>query len=52
MSPNAFQRKILFALPRMGRHIYAGTVPATEIAHRRKKNRAARKARRLNRSSK
>ncbi|QIN94546.1 hypothetical protein SEA_YESCHEF_55 [Arthrobacter phage YesChef] len=55
---NLFQRRLLGALnlaakyPRLagpGRlsydHIYAGTVPADEVARRRKANRAARKAR-------
>lgn len=42
-----FQRAILFALNRTGRHVYAGTVPADEVARRR----AARKARRATRQA-
>lgn len=45
--PNLFQRVILFALPRTGRHVYAGTVSPDEIA----KRRAARKARRATRQA-
>lgn len=55
MSPstlNPYQRVILFALSRRGRHVYAGTVPAAEKARRRKASKAARVARRANRSSK
>lgn len=42
-----FQKRILVAL--QSKHIYAGTVPAAEIARRRAKNRQARKSRRINR---
>lgn len=45
--PNRYQRRILFALPRTGKHVYAGTVPAATVARRR----AARKARRATRQS-
>jgi hypothetical protein len=38
--------KMLAALQLTGKHVYAGTVPAAEVARRRKANRAARKARR------
>jgi len=51
-TPNPFQRAVLFGLQRTGRHVYAGTVPATEKARRRAANKAARVARRQNRSSK
>lgn len=42
-----FQRLILNAL--QAKHIYAGTVPAAEVARRRAKNKAARRSRRINR---
>jgi len=45
-----YQRAILFALNRLQKHVYAGTVPAPEIARRRAKSKAARIARRQNRS--
>lgn len=61
---NLFQRRILGALnlsakyPTLagpGRlsysHIYAGTVPAAEVARRRKANKVARASRRLNRKA-
>lgn len=51
-TPNPYQREILFALNRLGKHVYAGTVSAAEIARRRTKAKAARVARRQNRSSK
>ena len=43
---------ILLGLNNTGRHIYAGTVPAAVVSQRRVKNRAARRARRVNRRSK
>ena len=49
---NPYQRVILFALQRTEKHVYAGTVPASEKAHRRAQSKAARVARRQNRSSK
>ena len=49
---NTFQRCILFGLQRTGRHVYAGTVPASLKAHRRAASKAARVARRANRSAK
>ncbi|AYN59142.1 hypothetical protein HOU52_gp57 [Arthrobacter phage Yang] len=61
---NLFQRRILGALnlsakyPTLagpGRlsysHIYAGTVPAAEVARRRKANKVARASRRMNRKA-
>jgi len=42
-----FQRAILNAL--QNKHFYYGTVPADVVTKRRTKNKAARKARRLNR---
>lgn len=45
-----FQKRILFALNSRGGHIYAGTVPAAEVARRRKRNKMARVSRRINRS--
>lgn len=47
-----YQRAILFALPRLGKHIYAGTVPAATKTARRKATKAQRIARRQNRSTK
>lgn len=44
-----FQRQILFALNRTGKHVYAGTVDPATIAKRRKANKAARAARRAGR---
>jgi hypothetical protein len=52
LGTNRFQRTILFGLNRMGKHIYAGTVPASTIAKRRAANKVARASRRTNRSSK
>ena len=52
MPVNLLQRSILFGLQRTGRHVYAGTVPADVKARRRAASKAARKARRANRSSK
>lgn len=62
--PNLFQRRLLGALnlaakyPTLsgpGRlsygHIYAGTVPADEVARRRKANKVARASRRQNRKA-
>lgn len=49
---NTFQRCILFALQRTGRHVYAGTVPAPVKTRRRAASKAARIARRANRSAK
>lgn len=46
--PAPTERGILYGLQRQA-HVYAGTVPVGEIRNRRIKNRAARKARRLNR---
>lgn len=40
---------VLLALSAPGRNVYAGTVPTAEVDRRRSKNRAARRARRLNR---
>lgn len=40
---------MLIALGRTGKHIYEGTVGAAEKAKRRAKNKAARKARRVQR---
>lgn len=65
MFDSLFQRRILAALNNDARfpaktagpgrlryaHIYAGTVPAAEVARRRKANRAARKARRVLRAA-
>lgn len=48
-TPNPYQRVILFALPRTGKHIYHGTVSAETKAKRRAANRVARASRRRNR---
>ncbi|WP_280195937.1 hypothetical protein [Nocardia farcinica] len=44
-----YARAILLGLQR--KHIYEGTVPEAEVARRRARNRAARKARRANRNN-
>lgn len=44
---NPFQRAILAALNTTGKHIYGGTVPAAEKARRRRRDKAARAARRV-----
>ncbi len=40
---------ILIGLNRTGRHMYGGTVPPAEVERRRAKNKAAKRARRMNR---
>lgn len=40
---------VLFALGNLGKHVYAGTVPAAVVERRRAKNRVARSSRRINR---
>lgn len=47
--PTAFERAVLFGLQR--KHVYMGTVPVGVAADRRRKNRAARKSRRINRQN-
>jgi hypothetical protein len=49
--PSPYSLAILGALNRSGRHVYAGTTPAPEVARRRKANRVARVSRRLNRKA-
>lgn len=49
MTDNPFARTVLGAL--QGKHIYGGTVPAETVANRRAKNKAARRSRRINRTS-
>lgn len=46
---NGYQRTVLTALNRLGKHIYAGTVDPIEVARRRKANKLARRQRRTNR---
>ena len=46
---SAYQRRILAGLNSLGKHVYAGTVPASEKARRRAANKAARSARKANR---
>lgn len=43
--------KMLLALSARSGHVYEGTVPAAVVAHRRKRNKAARKARRTHRKA-
>lgn len=43
------QQLILVALTKLGKHVYAGTVPAGVKARRRAKNKVARVSRRTNR---
>lgn len=45
-----YQREILFALNRLGKHVYEGTVPSKERKRRRAANRVARASRRNNRA--
>jgi hypothetical protein len=40
---------ILGALNRLGKHVYAGTVPAATVSRRRAANKAARRSRATNR---
>ncbi len=40
---------VLLGLQNTGRHVYAGTVPAAEVERRRRRNKAARVARRITR---
>ena len=47
---NHYQRAILYALNKLGKHVYAGTVTDAEIARRRTKGKAARLARRKSRN--
>lgn len=47
---NLFQRRILAGLNMTGKHIYGGTVPASEKAKRRKAGKAAKAARKIARS--
>ena len=42
---------ILVGLNRLNRHVYAGTVPHADVAARRKRNKAARASRRINRGT-
>lgn len=51
MTINRFQRRILAGLNMTGKHIYGGTVPASEKAARRKKGKAAKAARKIARSN-
>lgn len=44
-----YQLEILFALNRLNKHVYAGTVPEEIIRKRRKNNKIARDSRRKNR---
>lgn len=46
---NPYQLTILLALNKLGKHIYAGTVPDAEKERRRAANKVARKSRRENR---
>jgi len=44
-----YQVDILFALGKLGKHVYEGTVPAKVIAQRRAKNKVAKASRKRNR---
>lgn len=46
---NPYQLAILMGLNRLGKHVYAGTVPEAVKAKRRKANKVARQSRRKNR---
>ncbi len=45
----SFGFAILRGLNRLGKHVYAGTVPAAEVARRRAKNKVAKASRKANR---
>lgn len=47
--PTKDQLIMLLALTKLGKHVYAGTVPAAMKAKRRAKNRVAKKSRKINR---
>ena len=47
---NPYQFRILLGLNRLGKHVYGGTVEASEKARRRAANKVARVSRRQNRS--
>ena len=49
MMATQYQVDILFALGKMGKHVYEGTVPAKVIAQRRAKNKVAKASRKRNR---
>lgn len=49
-TPSIYERVILVALSRLGKHVYGGTVPRATVVARRRKNRVARKSRRVNRA--
>jgi hypothetical protein len=46
-----YQREVLFAMNRLGKQIYGGTVSDAEKQHRRAKNRVARAQRKVNRGN-
>lgn len=46
---SGYQKRILFALNTLHKHVYSGTVEPEEIARRRKANKVARNSRRKNR---
>lgn len=50
-TPDSRGLAVLLGLQKMGRHIYAGTVPSAEVARRRTANKVARWSRRANRRS-
>jgi hypothetical protein len=50
--PNRYQGGILWALNRMGKHIYGGTVPPAEAHRRLKAAKAAKAARKIQRRAK
>lgn len=50
--PTAGSLRILRGLQQPAKHVYAGTVPAAEVAARRAANKVARRSRRTNRRSK
>lgn len=49
--PTPYEQAILLGLQRRGRHVYAGTVPPGEVQYRRRRNRAARRSRQINRKA-
>jgi hypothetical protein len=49
IAPNPYALGILFAMNRLGKPMYEGTVPAHVKARRRAANKVARRSRRINR---
>lgn len=48
LQPHSYALTILYAMNRMGKHVYGGTVPAAVVAKRRKANKKAKSQRKIN----